>query len=111
MLVALAAGSDAERASLTVARARNLFWALDRAADADAVLRHAEAAVSDRFAQDELIAHRVRLTAAAGRPEEALAAAMALIDDVSAGEPARIVAVTAAVEALLCSGRTAAPSR
>ena len=107
VLAALVPNSDAERASAAVARARNLFWALDRAADADTVLQDTEAAVSDRLARDELKAHRVRLAAAAGRPHQAVAAAMSLIGDVGAHPPARIVAVSAAAEALLCSGRTA----
>ena len=59
-------------------RARNLFWALDRAADADAVLRTAERRVRRRRPlRHELAAQRVRLTAADGRPQAALAAARA----------------------------------
>ena len=37
-----AARDDGERAAVAIARARNLFWGLDRADDADAVLRDAE---------------------------------------------------------------------
>ena len=40
--------SDDERAAVAVARARNLFWALGRAAEAEALLVSAEAAVADR---------------------------------------------------------------
>lgn len=39
--------SDRERAAVAMASARNLFWALDRAAEADAVLRDAEQRVGD----------------------------------------------------------------
>ena len=40
--LAARAGDDRERAAVAMARARNLFWALDRADDADAVLQDAE---------------------------------------------------------------------
>jgi hypothetical protein len=45
--LAAQAGDDGQRAAVAIAIARNLFWALDRAGDADAVLRRAEGAVSD----------------------------------------------------------------
>ena len=57
--------------------ARDLFWALDRADDADDVLRAAEQLVGDDALRHELTAQRVRLTAAQGRPGAALAAARA----------------------------------
>jgi DNA-binding CsgD family transcriptional regulator len=106
VLATLTARTDDELSPLAIARARNLFWALDRPADAGAVLEHARVTVSGRPARDELLAHHVRLAAAAGRPDEALAAAMPLLGDDTAHEPARVVAVTAAAEALLSSGRT-----
>ena len=89
-----------------MARARNLFWALDRADDADAVLQGAERASSDEDVRHELTAQRVRLTAAAGRPQPALAAARPLLDDSRVHERARLTASLGAVEALFTSGRT-----
>jgi DNA-binding CsgD family transcriptional regulator len=100
-------GDDGERVALAIARARNSFWALDRAADAEAVLRRAEAAVADDRLRRELAGQRVRLVAARGRPLEALEAAMPLLGDANAGEPAQLHAAVAAAEALFSSGRTA----
>ena len=100
------AAGDAERAEVAIAIARNAFWGLDRAADADAVLRRAERTVSDDGLRAELAAQRVRLEAAHGRPDEALAAALPLLEDASVREQARLPAVLAAAEALLSCGRT-----
>src|SRR5262249_17274945 len=47
-----------ERARLAVARATNLIWGLVRPADAEAVLRAAEASVADRRWRDEAAALR-----------------------------------------------------
>ena len=99
------ARSDPERAQIAVARARNLFWALDRAEDAERVLQDAERLVHERGLRDELTAQRVRLTAAHGRPQAALTAARPLLDDDGVDEPARITAALGAAEALLMSGR------
>jgi hypothetical protein len=101
-----AARGDRERAAVALASARNLFWALDRAAEADAVLRDAEERVSDRVLRDELTAQRVRLVAAQGRPPDALAAARAVLEDESVSERARTTAALGAVEALFSSGRS-----
>ena len=100
------ARDDAERAEVAVARARNLFWAVDRADDADAVLQAAERLVHDDALRHELTAQRVRLTAANGRPETALAAARPLLEDGGIDELARMTAAMGAVEALFTSGRT-----
>ena len=100
------ATSDAERAEAAIAVARNAFWGLDRAAQADAALRRAERAVSDDELRAELAAQRVRLEAAHGRPADALATALPLLEDASVREQARLPAVLAAAEALLSCGRT-----
>ena len=99
------APDDAARAAIAVARARNLFWTLDRAADADAVLRAAAAELPEPAVRHELAAHRVRLTAADGRPAAALAAARPLLDDAAVDERVRTTVALGAVEALLASGR------
>jgi DNA-binding CsgD family transcriptional regulator len=101
-----AVGDDATRATVALARARNLLWALDRGADAEAVLRDAERAVADADLRHELAAQRSRLQAAQGRPRAALAAARPLLDDPGVPERARATAAIAAVEGLLTSGRT-----
>ncbi len=97
---------DGERVAIAMARARNLFWALDRADDADAVLQGAEHHVRDDGLRHELMAQRVRLTAAHGRPRAALAAARPLLRDSGVHERARMIAALGAVEASLTSGRT-----
>ena len=99
------APDDAARAAIAVARARNLFWTLDRAADADAVLQAAAAELHQPAVRHELAAQRVRLTAADGRPAAALAAARPLLDDAAVDERVRTTVALGAVEALLASGR------
>jgi hypothetical protein len=100
------AATDAERVALAIAVARKRFWGLGRAAEAEAGLREAEVAVGDRALSDELVAQRIRLISASGRPREALAAAWALLDDPDAREQAHLHAALAAVEALMGSGRS-----
>jgi DNA-binding CsgD family transcriptional regulator len=99
------ASDDRQRAAVALARARNLFWALDRAGDADAVLEGVERLVRDDGLRSELAAQRVRLTAARGRPQAALAAAAPLLHDSGVDERARTTAAIGAVEALFTSGR------
>jgi DNA-binding CsgD family transcriptional regulator len=102
--LAAQAHGDAELAAIATASARNLFWALDRADDADALLRDAAARVEDRDLRDELTAQRVRLEAGLGRPHAALAAAELLADE-AVGERARTTVALGRVEALFTSGR------
>ena len=99
------ADGDERRAAVAVAAARNLLWGLDRPREADEALSRAEAAIDDAGVRGELVAQRVRLMAARGRPREALAAATALLGDETVREPARVHAAVGAVEALLSSGR------
>jgi DNA-binding CsgD family transcriptional regulator len=108
LLEALAAqaSDDGERAAVATAAARNLFWGLDRADDADALLADAEAQVGDRTLRDDLRAQRVRLIAGQGRPGPALAAARALLDDDAVHERTRTTAALGAIEALFRSGQT-----
>ena len=100
------ARDDRDRAAVALARARNLFWALDRADDADAVLQEAERGVAEDALRHELRAQRVRLTAGRARPQAALAAARPLLDDDRVNDRARTTAALGAVEALLTSGQT-----
>jgi DNA-binding CsgD family transcriptional regulator len=99
------AQNDHERAAVALVSARNLFWALDRAQEADAVLQDVEQRVTDKAVRDELTAQRVRLTAAQGRPQAALAAAQPLLHGHSVHERARVTAALGAVEALFSTGR------
>jgi DNA-binding CsgD family transcriptional regulator len=98
--------ADADRAGVAVARARNLFWGLDRSNEASAVLLRAEQALSDPRLPEELIALRARLASAEGRPLVALAAARPLLKSPRLREPARLRAAIATSEALWQSGRT-----
>jgi len=99
------AGDDGQRAAVAIAMARHLFWGLARPDDADAALERGQAAVSHDGLRDELVALRVRLVAAQGRPLEALAAAEPLLRDAGVREQARLQAAAAAAEALLSLGR------
>jgi DNA-binding CsgD family transcriptional regulator len=99
-----AAVSDAERVALAIALARNRFWGLGRAAEAEDGLRAAEAGIADRGLRDELVAQRIRIASASGRPQEVLAVARPLLDDPGTREQARLQAALAAVEALIGAG-------
>jgi DNA-binding CsgD family transcriptional regulator len=100
------ASVDAERAQVAIARARNLFWGLDCASDADGTLLAAEQAIADPALRDELVALRARMASAQGRPLAALAAAGPLLESSRAAEPARLRAAIAVSEALWLRGRT-----
>jgi DNA-binding CsgD family transcriptional regulator len=100
------ARDDRDRVALAIASARNLFWGLGRPEEADAVLRHAEAELSDERLRGELVAQRIRLVAADGRPAEALSAAEPLLADRGASAQARVHAAVAAAQALVSTGRT-----
>jgi DNA-binding CsgD family transcriptional regulator len=104
--LAAQAADDRERAAVAMSSARNLFWGLDRAGDADAVLLGAERAVHDDALRDELAAQRVRLVAAQGRPRAALAAAEPLLHGRPVHERARTTVAMGAVEALFSAGRS-----
>ncbi|HEX5621923.1 MAG TPA: ATP-binding protein, partial [Solirubrobacteraceae bacterium] len=108
ILTALAAQArdDTEVAAVATASARNLFWGLERAEEAAAIVAAAEARVQRRDVRDDLRAQLVRLTAAHGRPRAALAAAAPLLADETLNEGARITAALGAIEALFSSGRT-----
>ena len=98
------ARDDDERAAVAVASARNLFWGLERAEDADAVLRRAEETVEADALRQELAAQRVRLIAAQGRPEPALAAGRPLLEESVPGQ-ARTTVALGVVQAMFSSGR------
>ena len=84
VLAALKPASPAEAVKLAVFRARNLFWALDRPADAEAVLLDAELRGTP-----ELVALRARFAFALGEPRTAIALAEPIEADGRAPEPAR----------------------
>jgi DNA-binding CsgD family transcriptional regulator len=104
--LATEAADDTQRAAVALASARNLFWALDQADEADRVLRDAEQLVADAALRHELVAQRVRLTAAQGRPRAALAATQPLLEDGSVDARARTTVALGAVEGLFSMGRT-----
>lgn len=96
---------DGERAAVAIALARHLFWGMVRPGDADAALRRAEDSVSDAGLRDELVALRVRLVAAQGRPQKALVAAAPLLNDSGVREQARLQAAVTVGESLISRGR------
>jgi DNA-binding CsgD family transcriptional regulator len=109
MAATLAAGSgrDILTPQFALARAMNLFFGLGRAAEADAQLRAAEAAVSEHEDRGVLHAARGVLAFFNGRPHEAVAAAQDVLAD-APGPSARAWACAAAAAGHAITGRTAA---
>ena len=92
---------------LALVRARNLFWTLDRAAEAELVLRNAEAALAANGPRGaaELHALRARFAFAQGDPRAALAIAAPVEASGEAPEAARVQAALAMAEAFAVCGR------
>jgi DNA-binding CsgD family transcriptional regulator len=99
------ATTDAERAAVAIAIARNRFFGLGRTEEALTALRASEAAISDRATREEVTGLRARLVSGAGRPTEALEIALPLLEDPGARVHAQLHAAVAAGEALAVSGR------
>jgi hypothetical protein len=114
-LANLAAPDERGEVTLALVRVRNLFWALNRAGEADAVLTAAEQALATRAADgagraassrvSELHALRARLAFAQGLPRAALAAATPIEADPTAPDAARVSAAVAMAEAYAVCGR------
>lgn len=100
VLARLAPPTPADAVKLALLRARNLFWALDRSHEAEAVLRAAEVTGSV-----ELDALRARFAFAQGDPLAALALATPIEASELAPEAARVRAAVAMAEALAVCGR------
>ena len=106
LLATLTAPSERGEATLALVRARNLFWALNRVGEAEAVLATAERALAaTSTGVSELHALRARFAFAQGDPRAALAAAAPIEADPSAPEAARVSAAVAMAEALAVCGR------
>jgi len=99
------ASTDAERAAVAIAIARNRFFGLGRTEEALTALCASEAAISDRATREEVTGLRARLVSGAGRPLEALEIALPLLEDSGARVHAQLHAAVAAGEALAVSGR------
>ncbi|WP_028062848.1 tetratricopeptide repeat protein [Solirubrobacter soli] len=98
LLADLTAPDERGATTLALVRAWNLFWTLDRPADAEAVL-------TARTAAPELHALRARFAFAQGDPLAALALAAPVEADECAPEAARVRAAVAMAEALAVCGR------
>ena len=108
VLGGLTAPSERAETTLALVRARNLFWALDRPAQAEAVLDASEQALATREPRRraaELHALRARFAFAQGDPLAALALAAPIEADESAPDAARVRAAIAMAEALAVCGR------
>jgi tetratricopeptide (TPR) repeat protein len=106
--------TDNARVTLSLLRARNLFWALDRPGGAETVLDEGEEAlaasgITGGFTTAsgiaELHALRARFAFAQGHPRAALAMAAPVEADERAPEAARVRAAEAMAEALAVCGR------
>ena len=117
VLAGLSAPSERAETTLALVRAWNLFWTLDRPAEAEAVLDAGERAFAARAGRDarpapqagggtaELHALRARFAFAQGDPRAALALAAPIEADEHAPELARTRAAIAMAEALAVCGR------
>ena len=117
VLAGLTAPSERAETTLALLRAWNLFWTLDRPAEAEAVLDAGERALAARAGRDarpapqagggtaELHALRARFAFAQGDPRAALALAAPIEADERAPELARTRAAIAMAEALAVCGR------
>ena len=117
ILARLTAPSERAETTLALVRAWNLFWTLDRPAEAEAVLDAGERALAARAGRDarpapqagggtaELHALRARFAFAQGDPRAALALAAPIEADERAPELARTRAAIAMAEALAVCGR------
>jgi ATP/maltotriose-dependent transcriptional regulator MalT len=104
-LAMLEPAAETELAAVAIARARNLFWGLDRTAEASEVLVHAERAIGDDDLRAELVALRARFMASRGLSPDAVEASRALVESPDVAERARLRAAIALVEALAMTGR------
>ena len=113
VLATLAAPDERGEVTLALVRARNLFFALNRSADAEAALRAGEQALAARgtagsaasLGAMELHALRARFAFAQGDPRAALALAAPVEGDPTAPDAARVRAAVAMAEALAVCGR------
>jgi DNA-binding CsgD family transcriptional regulator len=106
-----AAPADVDRMAVVIARARNLFWGLERTHDAEAALAHGARAIADHVLRDELVALRAWLACADGRPLPALAAAEPLVAAPGTAGRARLRAAMVTASALAMRGRVDAAVR
>ena len=104
--LATEATDDGERAAVATAAARNLFWGLERADEAEAMLEaHGGAGAGPRPAR------RARVRSASGSPPRRAGPGgarrgRAAMRDPALDERTRITVALGAIEALFCAGRT-----
>ena len=99
------ATTDAERTQLAITRASSLYWVLDLPAKADAVLRHARAAVSEPSYQEELALIRASFLLYGGSCADALQQVAGTLERTGASDRAVLQALLVAVPALFLDGR------
>ncbi|MFD4402257.1 LuxR C-terminal-related transcriptional regulator [Nocardia sp. NPDC058499] len=106
-LAALAdVGDDAQRVRVAIDRVANMFWSLGRVGDAKLVLAQARSAITDRDAQQSLIALGAVLDLCCALPRPAARAARGVLDSGCADPAAVAQACYALVGALGVLGRT-----
>ena len=99
------AGTSQERVQVAVTRAFNLYWALDLPAQAKAVLRHAETALTDPGARAEVAAVLAGLLLYGGSISQALQALEPVLGDPDADTRSTVQALIVAIPALFHAGR------
>ncbi|NKY87904.1 helix-turn-helix transcriptional regulator [Nocardia veterana] len=106
-LAALAdVGDEAQRARVAIDRVTNMFWSLGRVADARLIQARARSSITDRDAQQSLIALGAVLDLCRGHPRVAARAARGVLDSGCADPAAVAPACYALVGALGVLGKT-----
>ncbi|WP_094025877.1 helix-turn-helix transcriptional regulator [Nocardia cerradoensis] len=106
-LAALAeVGDDAQRARVAIDRVTNMFWSLGRVGDAERIRAQARTSITDRDAQQSLIALGAVLDLCRAHPRVAARAARGVLDSGCADPAAVAPACYALVGALGVLGRT-----
>jgi ATP/maltotriose-dependent transcriptional regulator MalT len=103
--LAPASGTSQERVQVAVTRAFNLYWALDLPAQAKAVLRHAETALTDPGARAEVAAVLAGLLLNGGSISQALQALEPVLGGLDADPRSTVQALVVAIPALFHAGR------
>lgn len=98
--------TDRERAAVALVESGNLFWGLQRPAEADHILRAARTMITDRSCLDELDSCRAAQMLFLGRPREALGFVLPVVERDDVSDLAKVRGLLAAVPALGAVGES-----
>jgi DNA-binding CsgD family transcriptional regulator len=104
--VAPGGASDIERTQLAIARAFNLYWTLNLPAEADSVLQHAQAAVTDSARHEELAIIRAGFRLYGGSCADALSEVADTLKRPGIDDRTSLHAMIVATPALFLAGQS-----